>query len=301
LLAFTDTGEKKERVLIRGLDEADLGGVRELRSAVRWAADPRAFELLRGTRDARWAVAEAPGGPVAGMVGAVPLGGIGILCHLAVHEEYRGGGIGTALSRWAVAYLRGRGVRVVRLYSTRQAEGLYRSLGFRPVCRRTVYRREGGERIPDPAPLCGYRVEALLMGDLPELYGVDAWSYGGDRSHLLFATLRHHPGLGLVARDRTGRIKGYLIRSRSGRSVRIGPFLAENSRVARHLLRAALAQSGESPVEASVPEPPGSPAHALFRSFGFAAGSERLRMELGDGPAPGGGLEQYATTAYLAT
>ncbi|MCV4639848.1 GNAT family N-acetyltransferase, partial [Escherichia coli] len=83
-------------------------------------------------RDARWAVAEVPGGPVAGMVGAVPLGGIGILCHLAVHEEHRGRGLGTALSRWAMAYLRGQGARVVRLYSTPQAEGLYRALGFRP-------------------------------------------------------------------------------------------------------------------------------------------------------------------------
>ncbi|MCA3749001.1 MAG: GNAT family N-acetyltransferase [Rubrobacter sp.] len=286
---------------IRPMGEADLGGVRELRSVVRWAADPRAFDLLRGTRDARWAVAEVPGGPVAGMVGAVPLGGIGILCHLAVHEEHRGSGLGTALSRWAVAYLRGQGARMVRLYSTPQAEGLYRALGFRPVCWRTVYRREVGSGLPVTHEPPGYRIGALLMGDLPELYGVDAWAYGGDRSHLIFATLRRHPGLGLVARDRSGRIKGYLLRSRSGRTVRIGPFMAESFRVACALLGAALAGSPGETVEAAVPEPPGSPAHALFRSFGFAGRSERLRMELGCGAREGGGLGQYATTAYLAT
>src|SRR5215208_6777687 len=127
----TDSG-----VRVRQMGDADLERILELRSIVRWSADPRAFDLLRGVRDARWAVAEAPDGDLAGMVGAVPLGDIGVLCHLAVHDGHRG--------------------------------------------------------------------ETLTFGDLPELYGVDRWSYGADRSALLFATLRLHPGRGLVVRDSTG-------------------------------------------------------------------------------------------------
>ncbi|MCL6439859.1 MAG: hypothetical protein K6T51_14750, partial [Rubrobacteraceae bacterium] len=69
------------------MDDEDLKNVRELRVAVQWAADPRAFELLRGTRDARWAVAELLDGALAGMVGAVPLGRMGVLCHLAVRDD----------------------------------------------------------------------------------------------------------------------------------------------------------------------------------------------------------------------
>ena len=89
-------------------------------------------------------MAEAPDGSLAGMVGAVPLEEIGILCHLAVHDGYRGSGLGALLSDWAVAYLKSRGTRTVRLYSTEQAEGLYRSLGFREVAPRTVYWLEEG-------------------------------------------------------------------------------------------------------------------------------------------------------------
>src|ERR687894_1073779 len=111
----TDSG-----VRVRQMDDADLERILELRSIVRWSADPRAFDLLRGVRDARWAVAEAPGGDLAGMVGAVPLADIGILCHLAVRDEYRGLGLGAQLSSWAVTYLRSRGARWVRLYSTRR-------------------------------------------------------------------------------------------------------------------------------------------------------------------------------------
>ena len=198
-------------IRIRQMGDVDLARILELRSVVRWSADPRAFDLLRGVRDARWAVAEASDGALAGMVGAVPFGRIGILCHLAVHDGYRRIGLGYRLSSWAVLYLRSQGARVVRLYSTRQAEGLYLSLGFRPTAPRTVYRREeaprkGGARVAAD----GHRVEALSFGDLPELYGVDRWSYGGDRSALICATLMLHPGRGLVARDSSGRIQGYL-------------------------------------------------------------------------------------------
>src|SRR5215216_7357874 len=124
----TDSG-----VRVRRMNDADLDRILELRSVVRWSADPRAFDLLRGVRGARWAVAEAPDGSLVGMVGAVPLEEIGILCHLAVHDRHRGSGLGAMLSDWAVAYLKSRGARTIRLYSTEQAEGLYRSLGFREV------------------------------------------------------------------------------------------------------------------------------------------------------------------------
>jgi ribosomal protein S18 acetylase RimI-like enzyme len=294
----TDSG-----IRVRQMNDADLERILELRSIVRWSADPRAFDLLRGVRDARWAVAEAPGGDLAGMVGAVPLGEIGVLCHLAVHDGYRGLGLGALLSSWAVAYLRSRGAKMVRLYSTVRAEGLYRSLGFEEVTPRTVYRLEGGlRRLRVPERVDGHRVETLTFGDLPELYGVDHWSYGADRSALLFATLRLHPGRGLIARDSTGRIKGYLIRSARGRATRIGPFLASTAEVARLLLHRALSATGDSSVQVTVPGPAGCQAHSLLQEFGFQGTEDRMRMELSERRATcRAGLVQYGTTAYLAT
>jgi ribosomal protein S18 acetylase RimI-like enzyme len=287
-------------VRMRPMDDVDLERVRELRSVVSWAADPRAFDLLRGMREARWAVAEASDGSLAGMVGAVPLGRIGVLCHLAVRDDHRNLGLGVRLSAWAVAYLRSQGAEVIRLYSTRQAEGLYRSLGFRPCAPRTVYRLDEATRAGGREEVDGHRVGTLSFGDLPELYGLDHWSYGADRSALIFATLRLHPGGGLIARDSSGRIKGYLLRSYSERVDRIGPFVASTPDVARLLLAAAMRAGGGSPVEVTVPGVVESPAHELFREFGFRGRSDRLQMELGE---EGGVLrmEQYGTTPYLAT
>ena len=274
---------------------------------MRWPADPRAFGLLREMREARWAIAE-DGPAVVGMVGAVPLGEVGILCHLAVRHDYRKLGLGSALSSWSVSYLRSRGAKVVRLDSTHEAKSIYESLGFKPVSRRSVYRLEVGVLAArlrsnlslDAWRMRGIRVTPLLFGDLPELYGVDRWSFGGDRSALIRATLNLHPGWGLIARDASGRINGYLVRSAYESTVRIGPFMASSPDGARVLLAHVLQTDGGRSVEVSVPGSAESSAHEVLREFGFLGWWDRLRMELGEAPRTDG-LEVYGTTPYLAT
>jgi GNAT superfamily N-acetyltransferase len=318
MLAFTtreDTGVEKATLRnglrtvtdagfrVRQMNGADLDRILELRSVVRWSADPMAFDLLRGVRGARWAVADTPDGDLAGMVGAVPLGDVGILCHLAVHDGHRGFGLGAMFSSWAVTYLKSRGAKTVRLYSTEKAEGLYHSLGFRKVAPRTVYRLEEESRhIRVPRQVDDHRVETLTFGDLPELYGVDLWSYGANRSALILTTLRLHPGQGLVARDATGRIKGYLIRSSMGRATRIGPFLASTPDVARLLLAAALQATGGALAQVTASGPIDYHSHSLLQEFGFHGTQDRTRMELGEVKTTcREGLIHYGTTAYLAT
>ena len=69
---------------IRPMLRADLERIVDLRKISHHSSDPRGFGLMRGIRGARWAVAETPKGRLTGMVGAVPLGETGVLCHLAV-------------------------------------------------------------------------------------------------------------------------------------------------------------------------------------------------------------------------
>jgi GNAT superfamily N-acetyltransferase len=176
---------------------ADVAGVLELRRRVHWNAGPQAFViLLEGFPSARWAVAEAPSGSLVGMVGAVPLGEVGILCHLAVHPAHRGRGLGTQLSRWAITYLRSQGARVVRLESTPVAEKLYESLGFR----RAGALPSGIKPGVRPGIDGEYRVAPLKASDLPEVYGLDRRSFGGDRSARIEALLRRQGGSGPAMR-----------------------------------------------------------------------------------------------------
>lgn len=303
MLAFnrTEVSETRAGLRVRRMEVSDVERVLELRSVVRWATDPRAFDLLRGVRDARWFVVEAPEGGLAGMVGAVPLGAVGILCHLAVHHEYRGIGLGRELSAWAVAYLKGRGTKTIRLYATGSAEGIYRSLGFREMGRRTVYRLDGPARKAAPKSADVRRVDTLRFGDLPELYGVDLWGHGADRSPLIFSALGLRYGRGFVARDAAGRIEGYLILDASDHPVRLGPFAARTTETARRLLLRALEAVGNAPVRVIATGPSECPSHDLFREFGFDGREDRLRMELGEEAADPGGLIQYGTTPFMAT
>lgn len=296
-------------VVVRQMSEVDLQRILELRTVVRWSADPEAFGLLRGMRDARWAVAEAGDAErsIVGMVGAVPLGHVGVLCHLAVHDAYRRAGLGARLAEWAVAYLRSRGAGVVRLDSTEDAESLYRSMGFEPTLRRVIYRIEDVSGLRNYTRVGGYRVRTLTMSDLPEIYGLDRWYFGGDRSALMLAAIRLHPGRSLAVRDASDRVKGYLVRGAAGVETRIGPFLAESEASAIALLEAALRmirEAGGGPVEVTSTALPGSRERELLTGFGFTGVLDRLRMERRAGPGTqpeSQGLSQYGTTSYLAT
>jgi ribosomal protein S18 acetylase RimI-like enzyme len=305
------TVEDEMSLRIGVMSDTDLGRVGELRGSVGWPADPLAFDLLRGVRDARWAIAEVAGGggTLAGMVGVVPLGRKGMVFHLAVQEAFRGAGIGRALSSWAVAYLRSQGVATVRLYSTPEAEGLYRGIGFEPVGCRAVYRVEVGEMPKVSAGTAGCSVVPLGFRQVPELCGMDYWTYGGDRSALILATLRLHDGGGWLARDATGRIQGYLIEARSDPTLRLGPLAAADPEVARTLLSTALA--GREHATLTVPAPAGGTdacATAMLGDLGFVGGPDRTCLELhsgvqaaGEAATFGAGLTLYGTTPYLAT
>jgi ribosomal protein S18 acetylase RimI-like enzyme len=282
-------------IRIRPMAAADLERVSELRRSVRWCTSPGAFDLvLRSIRSARWAVAEPQDGLVVGMVGAVPLGEVGVLCHLAVHPAHRGLGLGTRLSRWATSYLRSRGTRVVRLDSTREAEGLYEALGFRAVGRRVLYRLEGKRRALYP-PGRGHRAVSLTPGDLAELYGVDRRSYGGDRSALLAAIVEGRHGSGLVARDAEGSMTGFLLRS----GTLLGPWTASTPEAARALVVRELARGVWDRTE--VMAPAGGPSHRLLKELGFVGVPDRLRMELGTLSRAYDSLETYGLSPYLIT
>jgi hypothetical protein len=205
----------------------------------------------------------------------------------------------------AVLRLRSRGARVVRLYSTWQAEGLYLSLGFRPTAPRTVYRRleeNAPRRVRERQEADGHRVDTLSFGDLPELYGVDPGPTGGpvgpDLRHLETASGAgpHCPGF-------VGADKGIPAEQLLGGATRIGPFVASSPGVGRLLLACALGASDGSSVEVTVPGPAENPTHDLLHKFGFRGCKDRLRMELGEesGGRLSGLLELYGTTSYLAT
>ena len=69
---------------------------------------------------------------------------------VAVHHAFRGRGIGRTLVRWAAAFCRERGVRVLSLEvrtGNDAAIALYRQMGFREVGRRKRYYENGDDAV----------------------------------------------------------------------------------------------------------------------------------------------------------
>jgi hypothetical protein len=194
---------------------------------------------------------------------------------------------------------------MVGLYSTRQAEGLYLPLGFRPAAPRTAYSPRGGCTAWSAGgreEADGHRVEALSFGDLPELYGVDRWSSGGpvapNLRHLEIASGSGPRRPGLVRADK--RVPGAqllgrcdLHRALRGLEPRRGPPPPRlRSRRARRIVRGGhRARSSRNPDARFAPR------------IRLQGSQDHLRMELGEGSGGrlSGLLEQYRTTPYPAT
>ncbi len=67
------------------------------------------------------------------------------LSYIGTRPEYQHRGIGTAITLRALLEARGRGCRIGTLYSSAEATGMYRRLGFTPYCEVGCYRWPGKE------------------------------------------------------------------------------------------------------------------------------------------------------------
>jgi [ribosomal protein S18]-alanine N-acetyltransferase len=87
---------------------------------------------------------ERNSGRIAGYVGLVAEGGTGKVAFLAVHPDFQRRGLGEAMLRWSLAWLRQQSMRRAKLIvraDNASAIALYRKLGFVPGRRGLVYRR----------------------------------------------------------------------------------------------------------------------------------------------------------------
>jgi len=87
---------------------------------------------------------ERHSGRIAGYVGLVAEGGTGKVAFLAVQPEFQRRGLGEAMLRWSLHWLRRQGTRRAKLIvraDNAAAIALYRKLGFVPGRRGLVYRR----------------------------------------------------------------------------------------------------------------------------------------------------------------
>lgn len=215
-------------VAIEPVRSDQLGAVRQLRAAVGWQADSRSVqELADLVGPGLFLLWE--GDRAVGMVSAIAHKTLGYIGNVAVLPAYRHRGYGTSLTQWAMGFLLDRGVKTIALEATALGEPVYRGLGFREGPQTDSY-------------LVGGRIhlhgsEAVFAANPRQLDAIVAYDkshYPGDREALLRFWMARRRAF--IYWDRPMQLRGYIFVGEGA----IGPWMADDPRIAEALLAAAL-------------------------------------------------------------
>ncbi len=150
-------------------------------------------------------VMHRPGGPVEGVGQMIRNGTTAWLGNIIVAEEFRGKGLGTALTRRLVEECRNSGVKDIHLIATAQGESIYRKLGFRVICQYLCF---GECRKRSKIDTGNAEILPLEAKDLQRVEKIDRIATGEDRS--LFLASHVPGGYGFFS---GGGLEGYFLPS----------------------------------------------------------------------------------------
>jgi GNAT superfamily N-acetyltransferase len=200
---------------IRLMQPGDLAFADSLRALAGWnqtLADWRRFLVLEPEG---CFVAEFDGAP-AGTATTIRYGNrIGWIGMVLVHPEKRRLGIGRALLNHSISYLKGRGVRSIKLDATLLGQKLYETMGFVPEWTLTRWRGR----------LEAVRLKFLPPVGVPKIASLDAAVFGADRSRLL-------ERLAADGESAAYEREGFAMLRRGARAWYLGPVVAKHCGVA---------------------------------------------------------------------
>jgi hypothetical protein len=198
--------------------------------------------------------------------------------------DFRRRGLATDNLRWTIERCRERGL-IAGLDATPEGTGVYRPLGFAEICGLQRFRAQQPNVIRPARGAIAIR-PLQAARDLDAVARLDAAAFGADRHRLLDYLRRNQPQRALLA-EAEGGFAG-LVLARAGRvALHLGPLIARNPTVARHLLAQALVDAS-GPVSIDVPDRQ-SEFLDLLQDAGFEPVRPFTRMVQG-GPAASGDL-----------
>lgn len=274
-------GSTARTVAIRLLTAADVPFAAELNAIVGWNQTEKDWRGYLEFEPQGCFVAETEG-QRAGTATTIAYGDrFGWIGMVLVRPECRRFGIGTRLLRHTIEYLQRRGTGCVKLDATPMGRKVYVPLGF--VDEYDLSRYEGTAPVGASASAEG--IEPFTAAATADVAAFDAPIFGSDRRAVLESMRARDPQYCFVARA-NGRIRGYAIARDGRQAVQLGPWLADDARVAEQLLVAVFRQVPGRRLFVDVPHP--NPAgRALIEKHGFNVQRGFARMYLGENRFPG--------------
>lgn len=256
---------------IRPMTSADIEPTAQAVLAGGWPDLRQYFRFYTSHPACRPFVAEI-NGQIVGTANGTKSGTVGWLGHIFTSPDYRGHGLGTALTETLMADLTERGCASLLLGASEMGQSIYAKLGFQVVS--AYYYLNGPYR---EAPLSSTRLQPLTSADLPELCAFDRQVTGEDRAHLFQAFQE----IGWMSRaPQTGQMTGYAVLA----PWENGPVVARDAEAARLLLEQVSRAAGDEQVFAALPAE-NAAGLTLLEQAGFTISRRIPRMLKGE-PVP---------------
>jgi len=137
--------ESKEKFIIRRMEERDLPAVLAIERVSfpnPWHESTFRGEIQNRSISYPWVIVREPGDQVVGYVIFWKIGEEVQVNNIAVHPDFRRRGLGEALLRKVISWVKQQGAQYITLevrQSNRAAQALYFKLGFKPVGIRRFY------------------------------------------------------------------------------------------------------------------------------------------------------------------
>ena len=279
----------KSPLHLRRLTEADLSFADSVRALAGWNQTRADWMRFLATEPDGCLLAEwngTPAGTATTTVYGTTMAWIGMVL---VHPDFRRRGMGTALLRRCLDYLREREVPCVKLDATPAGRPVYVELGFQDEWTLT---RWAGQGIPNPGTASDPRVRPWQNTDLARVNALDVAAFGVSRERLL-AALEPQSLAAMVSESASGDLEGYGFLRPGSRALYLGPVVAASAAAGLRLIEALVMRAQGQPIFWDIPDQ-NDVAVAWAQHHGLTRQRPLTRMFLGQNLAPGLPCQQLA-------
>ena len=203
----------------RRMSITDLDFALNLTMLEGWNSTKRDFEEILQFNPEGSFIGEVDGEPV-GTVCTVNYGEFGFIGYLIVQNMYRGQNFGNILMKIAMKHLLNKGTKSILLDGVPKAVSFYEQLGFRKIAKSLRLK----------ATLTGQSseyVRQMIPEDLDKISNFDTRHFGGSRKKFLEMRFLMFPEYCKVL-EINNEIQGFIMGSKSGNSIRVGPWVMNN-------------------------------------------------------------------------
>jgi GNAT superfamily N-acetyltransferase len=277
-----------EELIFKTFEEADIPFGMELKNIAKWnqtEADWKRFLLY----EPDGCFIAVYNGESAGTVTTINyekrFGWIGMVL---VHPQNRRKGIGTALLRKAIDYLKSISVETIKLDATPEGKMVYLRLGFKEEYNLDRIQGIGAVTDCDELPPIG-------INDLQDVISFDTGVFGAKRGKVIENLLRENPDKNFIAKNHKGHVEGYIMARKGLNAYQIGPWVSTSASVAEELFALMLKRLSGEKIFLDVPHV-NENGLKIIEKHRFTIQRGFTRMFLGSNAYPGESSLVYATS-----